>query len=303
MKGSATSYTWPVTASVLLHGALLAFIVVGWTPAEKPRKVVTPKYIEAKLLQMAPVAAQPEAPPAQPPPQPKAEEPKVDTAAEERRKQQEQQRQEQERQEAVKKEQARQEQLRREQETKAKAAAEQKRKEEQARAEAERQKKEAQAKAEAERKRQEELKRQQELKRQEEIKRQQAEKQRQEQLRREQELARALAAADAELGAEQVGSYIGYIQDRIGANWSRPPSARLGMVTELEITLDGQARVLSVAVVKSSGNAAFDLSAEQAVRRAGQFERLRELIQQDRAAYEQNFRRFRLKFNPQDLRL
>ena len=69
------------------------------------------------------------------------------------------------------------------------------------------------------------------------------------------------------------------------------------------VTLDGQARVVGVAVVKSSGNAAFDLSAEQAVRRAEQFERLRELIQQDRAAYEQNFRRFRLVFNPQDLRL
>lgn len=278
MKGSATSYTWPVTASVLLHGALLAFIVIGWTPSEKPRKVITPQYIEARLLQLAPAVAQPEPAPAQPKPQPQAEEPKVDTAAEERRKQQEQQRQEQARQETVRKEQARQEQVRREQETKAKAAAEQKRKEEQAKAEAER-------------------------KRQEEAKRQQAEKQRQEQARREQELARAMAAADAERSAEQVGSYIGYVQDRIGANWSRPPSARLGMVTELEITLDGQARVVSVAIVKSSGNAAFDLSAEQAVRRAGQFERLRELIQQDRAAYEQNFRRFRLKFNPQDLRL
>lgn len=288
MKSASTSYAWPIVASVLLHGALVAFIAIGWSPADKPRKVVTPQYVEAKLLVMAPVTAQPQAKPkaepqpkpAPPPPPP----PKDDSAErqrqEQQRKQEEQRKQEQQRQEAVRQEQARKEQVRREQEAKAKAEAEKKRKEEQ---------------AEAERKRQEELKRQQ------------AERERQERVRREQELARALAAeqalADAAASEEQVGSYIGYIQNRIGANWSRPPSARLGMVTELEITLDGQARVVGVAVVKSSGNAAFDLSAEQAVRRAEQFERLRELIQQDRAAYEQNFRRFRLVFNPQDLRL
>lgn len=289
MKSASTSYAWPIIASVLLHGALVAFIAIGWTPSEKPRKVVTPQYVEAKLLVMAPVTAQAQAKPkAEPQPKPAPPPPPKDDSAErERQRQEAQRKQEQQRQEAVRQEQARKEQVRREQEAKVKAEAEKKRQEEQKRQE--------QAKAEAERKRQEELKRQQ------------AERERQERVRREQELARALAAeqalADAAASEEQVGSYIGYVQDRIGANWSRPPSARLGMVTELEITLDGQARVVGVAVVKSSGNAAFDLSAEQAVRRAEQFERLRELIQQDRAAYEQNFRRFRLVFNPQDLRL
>lgn len=291
MKSPATGYIWPTIASLLLHGALLAFIVIGWTPQEKPRKAVMPRYVEAKLLQLdapptvqAPkeAKAQPKPPPAPPPAPPPP--PKVDTAAQER---QEQQRKEQQRQEEVRKEQVRQQQL--------KTEAERKLKEEQAKAEAEKKRKEEQAKAEAEKRRQEELKRQQ------------AEKQRQEQLRREQELARALAAeqalADAAASEQQVGSYLGYVQDRIVSNWSRPPSARLGMVTELEITLDGQARVVGVAVIKSSGNSAYDLSCEQAVRRAEQFERLKELIQQDRAAYEQNFRRFRLKFDAQDLRL
>src|SRR5690606_15875404 len=249
-----------------------AFIAIGWTPQEKHRKVVTPRYVEAKLLQLnAPPTVQAKKEPkaeakpqsAPPPPPP----PKVDTAAQERQEQQrkELERKEQQRQEEVRKEQVRQQQL--------KTEAERKRKEEQAKAEAEKKRKEEQAKAEAEKKRQEELKRQQ------------AEKQRQEQLRREQELARALAAeqalADSAADEQQIGSFSSYVKERIVSNWSRPPSARLGMVAELEITLDGQARVVGVAIIKSSGNAAYDLSCEQAVRRAEQFERLKELIQQD----------------------
>ncbi len=280
-SASAASYTWPVTLSVLMHGLVLAVLVIGWSPPEQQRKVVTPRHIEAQLLQM-------EAPLVQAP----AEQPRVDTAAQERERRereeaqrreqqrQEQQRQEQQRQEAVRQEQARQEQLRREQEQ---------------RAEAERKRQE-----EAERQRQEEQKRQQ-------AERERQERERQEQQRREQEAREAQARAaqaqaDAEAREERVGTYMGYIQSRVASNWSRPPSARLGMVTELEIALDGQARVVGVSVIKSSGNSAFDLSAEQAVRRVEQFDRLRELIQQDRAAYEQNFRRFRLVFNPQDLR-
>ncbi|MCK9563928.1 MAG: hypothetical protein M0R02_14545, partial [Bacteroidales bacterium] len=57
---AAASYTWPVAISVLFHGALLVFIAVGWSPAEKPRKVVTPRYVEAQLLQMNAPMVQPE---------------------------------------------------------------------------------------------------------------------------------------------------------------------------------------------------------------------------------------------------
>lgn len=272
MKRSATSYTWPVIASVLLHGALVALIVVGWTPSSDKRRVIQPKYVEATLLTLDPAKV----------PQIQ-DKPKEDKAAQE---------QERQRQEAVRRQ---QEQARREQQAKEEAARK-------AKAEAERKAKieaERKAKALAEQKAREEAER----KRQEELKRQQAEKARQEKLRREQELARALAteqaAQDSAASAETIGSYSGYIQDRIASNWSRPPSARLGMEVELDIQLDGQARVISVVVVKSSGNAAFDRSAEQAVRRVEQFNRLKEL---DRSTFERNFRRFTLVFRPEDLR-
>ncbi|MCK9469467.1 MAG: cell envelope integrity protein TolA [Porticoccaceae bacterium] len=292
---AASSYTWPVAISVLFHGALLVFIAIGWGPSEKPRKVVTPRYVEAQLLQMNAPVIQPEAeqPKAeQPQPQPQ---PKEDTAArerEERQRQEEQRRQEQQRQEAVRQEQARQEQQRKEQE--ARAEAERKR-------QAEQKRKEEQAKAEAQ-KRAEEQKRLEEQKRQEEQRRQQAERERQQREAREAQARAAQAQADAEAREQLVGSYLGYIQQQVSTRWSRPPSARLGMVTELEIRLDGQARVIGVRVVRSSGNSAFDQAAEHAVRRVEQFDRLRELIQQDRTAFEQNFRTFILKFNPQDLR-
>jgi len=281
---AASSYTWPVAISVLFHGALLVFITIGWGPSEKTRKVVTPRYVEAQLLQMNAPVIQPEA--AQPKVEQPQPQPKEDTAAREREeRQEEQRRQEQQRQEAVRQEQARQEQQRKEQE--ARAEAERKR-------QAEQKRKEEQAKAEAQ-KRAEEQKRLEEQKRQEEQRRQQREA-------REAQARAAQAQADAEAREQLVGSYLGYIQQQVSTRWSRPPSARLGMVAELEIRLDGQARVIGVRVVRSSGNSAFDQAAEHAVRRVEQFDRLRELIQQDRTAFEQNFRTFILKFNPQDLR-
>ena len=120
----------------------------------------------------------------------------------------------------------------------------------------------------------------------------------------QQDLASALAAEEDFLVAENdeqlASSYSSYIFDRVAGNWNRPPSARRGMEVELLIQLVPTGQVISVAVVKASGNASFDRSAEQAVRKAGRFEKLQELPPR---VFEQYFRQLRLVFRPEDLRL
>lgn len=112
---------------------------------------------------------------------------------------------------------------------------------------------------------------------------------------------------DAELGAlEQIEnqqivmSYANWISERVGNNWSRPPSARSGMIVELRVNMVPTGRVVSVDIVNSSGNDAFDQSAVQAVRKAEPYTRLTELSPE---IFDQQFRQFLFSFNPQDLRL
>ncbi len=120
----------------------------------------------------------------------------------------------------------------------------------------------------------------------------------------EQDLASALAEEEeflvAENDAQLVSSYSAYIFDRVAGNWNRPPSARRGMEVELLIQLVPTGQVVSVMVVQSSGNAAFDRSAEQAVHKVGRFEKLKELPPR---VFENDFRKLRLVFRPEDLRL
>jgi len=54
--------------------------------------------------------------------------------------------------------------------------------------------------------------------------------------------------------------------------------------------------VVSVTITASSGNAAFDRSAEQAVRRAGKFD-----VPEENAIFERYFRSFYFLFQPEDL--
>ncbi|MGV6808203.1 MAG: TonB family protein [bacterium] len=192
---------------------------------------------------------------------------KPDTSAAEKERKAREQREEKARQEKLRQEKLRQEKLKQEKLRKEKEAAEKKRLEEAAR------------KREAERKRQEELARERAL---------------QEALRAEEE--QRLAETEQEL----VGAYSAYIANQIAQNWSRPPSARRGMECELLLQLAPNGSVISVAIAKSSGNDAFDRAAEQAVRKVDRFDRLREM---DPAVFERNFRRLRLLFSPDDLRL
>ena len=113
--------------------------------------------------------------------------------------------------------------------------------------------------------------------------------------RSQEEADRALAASSAEMSA----SYAGLIQRTVVNNWSRPPSARNGMEVVLSIQLIPTGDIVSVSVLKSSGNGAFDRSAINAVDKAGSFPELKNLPIRE---FERTFRRFRLLFRPEDLR-
>ena len=96
--------------------------------------------------------------------------------------------------------------------------------------------------------------------------------------------------------AQQVRTYQAGIYDLVRKNWSRPPSARNGMQARFVVELIPTGELLSVALLDSSGNAAFDRSAELAIRRAKRFS-----VPEDNAVFEANFRRFYFLFRPEDL--
>ncbi|RLA52270.1 MAG: cell envelope integrity protein TolA [Gammaproteobacteria bacterium] len=110
----------------------------------------------------------------------------------------------------------------------------------------------------------------------------------------EEEQVRATATAE-----EMAASYAALIQQTVVNYWSRPPSARNGMEALLAIQLIPTGEVVSVTVLKSSGNTAFDRSAVNAVEKAGSFPELQSLPTRE---FEKTFRRFRLLFRPEDLR-
>lgn len=113
-------------------------------------------------------------------------------------------------------------------------------------------------------------------------------------------LDQAIAEESAELAAgseeQVVRSYHAAIYDLVRTNWSRPPSARIGMSARLQVELIPTGEVVSVTVIDSSGNNAFDRSAERAVRQARQFE-----VPDENRLFEEHFRRFYLLFQPEDL--
>ena len=105
-------------------------------------------------------------------------------------------------------------------------------------------------------------------------------------------------SANLQSGTEEMvaQSYRMGIYELVRQNWSRPPSARNGMSAKLLVELIPTGEVVGVNIVEGSGNAAFDRSAEQAVRRARRFE-----VPQENAIFERHFRRFYFLFQPEDL--
>ena len=94
---------------------------------------------------------------------------------------------------------------------------------------------------------------------------------------------------------EETMSYVAAIYSAIAAQWSRPPSARNDMEARFRVELLPSGDLLSLTLLESSGNAAFDRAAEAAVRKVRRFEVPTGQL------FEKNFRRFSLKFKPEDL--
>ena len=113
-----------------------------------------------------------------------------------------------------------------------------------------------------------------------------------------------LAQEEAEIQAAEEASlverYSAQIRQAIGSQWNRPPSSRRDMEVLLEIRLVPNGDLVSVQVLKSSGDAAFDRAAELAVQKVGRFDQLRGMPSR---LFEANFRRLQIKFKPEDLRL
>ncbi len=108
-----------------------------------------------------------------------------------------------------------------------------------------------------------------------------------------------MASLDQEDALDEVQQVAALMQARITQNWRRPPSARNGMEALLTISLVPTGEVVGITVATGSGSNAFDRSAIAAVERVGQFPEVAILSISD---FERYFRRFPLRFRPEDLR-
>lgn len=104
------------------------------------------------------------------------------------------------------------------------------------------------------------------------------------------------AQARAEREAKVVNEYAALIRAEVERRWNRPPGARDGMEAELRITLIPGGDVVDVRLTRSSGDAAFDRSAENAVRMAGRLP-----VPADPGLFNTYFRQFKFLFRPEGL--
>ncbi len=238
-----------IAYAVLVHAAVIGVLVVGfrWSSQslEMPGKVMRAQLVEE--------AARPD----------KDEELRKKAEAERRRREQAR-RKEEERQaalvEAEKK--RRLAELAREQEEERRRAEEAERKRKQAETAKRRLAEEKRKKAEAERKRFAE----------EQQKKEQAERRRQAELALKEQLAaeerEREEAARAAYAAAEAEKYKALIRQKVSRNWSRPGGVGVGLQCVVRVRLVPGGEVLQAQVVRSSGNAMFDRSVENAVYKA-----------------------------------
>ncbi len=153
----------------------------------------------------------------------------------------------------------------------------------------EKKKKELQKQKEIQRKKVLQKKQKEEKKRKEtEKRRQQAEKQRQAEI----------AAESARLKSDKVrrekgivNRYAFQIQNKITRYWRRPANVKLKMKCTLNIRMTPSGEVVSVKVVRSSGDFAFDRAAEKAVTGASPLP-----VPSDKTLFEKNFRNLTINY-------
>lgn len=104
------------------------------------------------------------------------------------------------------------------------------------------------------------------------------------------------SSSSSDATPDEIQQYLNGITQAVAQNWSRPPSARSGMMVTLRITLLPGGELNDVNVFESSGNAAFDRAAVVAVQKAGRF-----VVPEDSVKFDRYFRTLKLQFNPDDL--
>lgn len=255
------SYPLAALAAVMVHVLLILILMINidW-PSDKasPGKQTDVEVIEARAVSEQQLAER---------------EQRIREAERQKREAALARQRERERQAELKKQRAAAEKQRREEVARKQREAEaKKRREEEAR---------KQREAEVKKRREEEARKQREAeeqrRREEEAARQQREaEQRREQARAEQALQEKLAAeAEAQARREQqagredeINQYKNLIKERITGVWRIPASAHSGMRCEIMVRLLPGGEVARVDIVRSSGDATFDRSVEDAVRKA-----------------------------------
>ena len=127
-----------------------------------------------------------------------------------------------------------------------------------------------------------------------------------ERLRQEEEVERqrqaeevaVIAAEAARTEFELVQSATALIQQALQQVWNRPPSARNGMRAILRIRMLPTGELIEASITQSSGDSAFDRSAENAVYSASPFAELQNLPIN---VFNTDFRTLTLIFEPEDL--
>ena len=118
----------------------------------------------------------------------------------------------------------------------------------------------------------------------EKAKREKAEREKQRQLQEEREVEEAAYSA--------IGALVGRIGAKVRQNWNKPPGSMAGLETVISVKVQRTGEVVSVKVVKSSGNVYFDQSAENAVYKASP------LPFPDEPRYYEFIKEFNFKFVP-----
>jgi colicin import membrane protein len=147
-------------------------------------------------------------------------------------------------------------------------------------------------KSEAEAKEKQKRAAEQERKNEEKRRQKSAEQSLREQLAAE-EKARQAAARTARTGSE-IDKYRYLIKQQVTRNWNRPVGVSKGLTCDVLVRLTQGGEVLSVTVVRSSGNPVFDRSVEYAVYKAAPLP-----LPDDPTLFD-NFRDIKFLFNPEE---
>lgn len=100
-------------------------------------------------------------------------------------------------------------------------------------------------------------------------------------------------------GMDAAVSFDDLIKARASEGWARPPSARRGMATTVQIGMRADGTITSADITKSSGDVPYDHSVVAAIRNIGRLNEVQDMRPSDINAH----RSFNMTFTPDDLAL